>query len=1022
MAAKLHINHKALFITIFASLVLFLAAFWRLDIDTDVINSLPHGDEVISDGLFVFNNHPFMDQVVINISADKHNPTVLIECAEVMKKEMHKSGLFSRVGMGDMASLFPELSNSVVNRLPLLFSSDMLAEEVAPLLQPQELKEHLSGLQQSLYGMESLGQAKFIASDPLSLKNIILSRMQGVLPSEKSIIFKNHIFSSDKNNLLLSASLAASSTDTASARQLKNLLDRITAELVNIYDKQGIRVTITSLGSFRASLDNEDIIRHDVNLAIMLSTIGIVALLMISFSRPWLGVFALLPALSGISAALFVYSLYNNSLSIMVLGFGAAVIGITVDQGIGYLLFLDRAKSGTGHGVSREFRFIGSMAAFSTIGAFLLLAASGFPMFVELGQFTALGILFSYLFVHYVFPLIFPRVDSGRQKQGLLYRCINRISQPSGFVLWLFGLFFLFMLFFARPVFEVSMESMNNVSAETIRAEEIIREVWGEMGDDLVIMHKGADTYELQKKNDTLAFMLQQDEDKQYVHGSVVSAQLFPGEELARSNLAAWHEFWDLARRKEVKRLLSEQTLELGFAPHAFNSFLKTIEPDYTLSTTIIDEKLFPLLGIVELADNRGVAQFVNLERGGKFVAADFFARYHNQGYHIFISDFFSQKLGELLFSTFSRIFILLACALLLFLFIFYLDVKLVLITTAPLIFAYVATLGSLNIMGRPLDIPALMLSVVIFGMGVDYAIFMVRAYQRYRSYNHPSFVLVRMTLLLAAFSTMIGFGVLCLADHAMLKSMGIVSLLAITYSLLGAFFILPSLLNKYFSASEADKPADRQQRVSRRYRLLEPFPRVFTRIKLLSDPMFKDLPARLSYCLKDKTEVKTIVDIGCGYGVPGSWCLEHFPYASVFGLDPDEERVRVANLAWGKRGRAEVGLAPDIPDVKEVDIGLVLDMLHYLDDNCVNELFARISKSLVSGGILVIRVTVDSGSPHSLAWKFEEVRMKMCGYQGYFRDTEIIVRWLAEVGLITVENEVSASNKELAWIVARKK
>ena len=58
------------------------------------------------------------------------------------------------------------------------------------------------------------------------------------------------------------------------------------------------------------------------------------------------------------------------------------------------------------------------------------------------------------------------------------------------------------------------------------------------------------------------------------------------------------------------------------------------------------------------------------------------------------------------------------------------------------------------------------MLSIVILGMGIDYAIFCVRAHQRYRVSPHPSYVLVRSAVFLAGASTLIGFGVLCFAEH----------------------------------------------------------------------------------------------------------------------------------------------------------------------------------------------------------------------------------------------------------------
>ena len=49
-------------------------------------------------------------------------------------------------------------------------------------------------------------------------------------------------------------------------------------------------------------------------------------------------------------------------------------------------------------------------------------------------------------------------------------------------------------------------------------------------------------------------------------------------------------------------------------------------------------------------------------------------------------------------------------------------------------IWAMIATLGTLNLMGRPLDIPGLMLSIIVFGLGIDFSIFYVRRF----ALRHP--------------------------------------------------------------------------------------------------------------------------------------------------------------------------------------------------------------------------------------------------------------------------------------------
>ena len=122
-----------------------------------------------------------------------------------------------------------------------------------------------------------------------------------------------------------------------------------------------------------------------------------------------------------------------------------------------------------------------------------------------------------------------------------------------------------------------------------------------------------------------------------------------------------------------------------------------------------------------------------------------------------------------------------------------------------PIGFAFISTLGTLTLMGRPLDIPGLMLSVIIIGMGIDYSLFFIGAYQRYGDPLHPSYGLIRLAVFMASASTLIGFGILCTAEHTLLRSAGLTSLLGIGYAAVGAFVILPPVLNHLFRKRKFD-------------------------------------------------------------------------------------------------------------------------------------------------------------------------------------------------------------------------
>ena len=123
-------------------------------------------------------------------------------------------------------------------------------------------------------------------------------------------------------------------------------------------------------------------------------------------------------------------------------------MAFTVDLGVTYLLFLDQPQQTYGRHVARELWSAELLAVLSTIGAFLLLLTSDFRILAEIGVFSALGVTFALLFVHFVFPKIFPSMPAAtRPANPLLLNALKKIAAPARWKLIgavIFGVILLF--------------------------------------------------------------------------------------------------------------------------------------------------------------------------------------------------------------------------------------------------------------------------------------------------------------------------------------------------------------------------------------------------------------------------------------------------------------------------------------------------------------------------------------------------------------------------------------------------
>ena len=1015
---SIRLNIKLFVVTIFAILALLGASFYLAEIDTDINRFLPRKDPVLSDAAIIFNHHPIQGEMAIDIGVDKADPDLLVSCARFVEARMKESGLFRRVGMESMQALVPGLLAHVAHNLPVMFTRQELEKQVLPLISPDRIDRQLSDIRDQLFHLDAIGQSDLIARDPLALRHLIMAKLSHLAPSEKINIHGGKLVSVDKKHLLVVATPVSSGTDTAFAIQLQALMNSIRILLTQEVGPSN-PVTLTPVGAYRAALDNETIARRDVSKAIIFSALGIALLLIWAFPRPVLGLFAFLPALAGTVAAFFTLSLFHRSISIMALGFGGAIISITVDHGIAYLLFLDQSRTTHGREASSEVWAIGLMAALTTVGAFAALCLTDFPIFVQLGQFTALGIIFSFLFIHFIFPRIFPELPPANRRALPLRKGVAMLSSVGTKTAWLAIAFAVAMAFFASPRFNVSLSAMNTVSRSTKAAEDLMARVWGSgIFNKIYVMTEDATLEALQKTGDHLLRLISEDMTEGRLDAGFVPAMVFPGAERARHNVNAWQRFWTADRIETTRQALASGT-ERGFSPDAFDPFLNAIGlkslPEKSFQ---IPEKYHSLMGIVQ-NENGHWMQFSTLSPGENYHPENFYHKYKSFSI-IFDPTFFSERLGSLLFYSFMKMILIIGGCVAVLLLVFFLDVKLTLIALIPVAFALVSTLGTMTLLGKPLDIPAVMLAIIVLGMGVDYSLFLVRAHQRYGGTKNPEYERIRLAVILAATSTLIGFGVLSLADHALLKSAGVASFLGIGYSLVGAFAILPPLLTHHFRPKKkrADSPRSWRKRILDRYRLLEPYPRLFSRFKTKTDTMFRELPRFLN----GNKKLRTVLDIGCGYGVPGCWVLERFPMARVYGLDPDRERVRVAGLAFGDRGVATCGAAPEIPVAPEkADAAFLLDIVHFLNDEALYRTFERLRRAMQKDAMLVIRAVVPPADKnYSRFWKWDAFQMKIQGVSAYHRPVFVIDEMLGQAGFEIQQSELSGDNEESVWIIAR--
>ena len=121
----------------------------------------------------------------------------------------------------------------------------------------------------------------------------------------------------------------------------------------------------------------------------------------------------------------------------------------------------------------------------------------------------------------------------------------------------------------------------------------------------------------------------------------------------------------------------------------------------YDPETMAIPKKFFELMGITADQEKKTWVQVSSLKTGKNYRAGAFYVKYGMLG-KMFDPKFFSQKLGQLLFATFTKMLVIIGLSAMVLLFLYFVDLSLTLISLLPVIFALVSTLGTLNLINYP--------------------------------------------------------------------------------------------------------------------------------------------------------------------------------------------------------------------------------------------------------------------------------------------------------------------------------
>lgn len=208
-------------------------------------------------------------------------------------------------------------------------------------------------------------------------------------------------------------------------RDVSPMIDRLRAAAERARQQlgdNGVRAELTGLAPL--ATDELRAIQSGTRVTSILSTLGILVVMLWMFRSFWHPVAALVPLLTGIAISLGFVELVYGQLNLVTSSFMSVLLGLGIDFGIH---LLHRYSEGRDRGSSVKSALEGAMlltgpgvavGALTTVVAFLSTTTTQFAAFRQLGVITAFGLAAMMMCAFLLFPVLLPRL-AGRSRLQL---------------------------------------------------------------------------------------------------------------------------------------------------------------------------------------------------------------------------------------------------------------------------------------------------------------------------------------------------------------------------------------------------------------------------------------------------------------------------------------------------------------------------------------------------------------------------------------------------------------------------
>ncbi len=753
----------------------------------------------------VISNSTILDQIVFNVYqkdtvAEKADPEKLTAVASnftdsissLLMPEHVKS-----ITTGAEEDMFFDFFQFFYNNIPFYLDTEDY-ENLDTLLLYKNIEEKMRNNYMSLVSPTSIFTSNLLLYDPLSIVLPKLELLRDIQIEDELDLYNGFLITENRRNVLFFA-LPSDAHGTTDNEYFVSTLERIKENLEREYP--GIKIDF--YGSVPVAIANTRQIREDIKLTVSIALVLLVFLMLFFFQRLRNILLIFLPAFIGGIIALFAFSFFKPEISALSLAIGSVLLGITVDFSLHFLTH--HKHSGLTKKTLKDVSEPIIMSGFTTTSAFLCLIFISSPALRDLGIFAAIAVIGAAIGALLFIPH-FSKTKKSTDKKLYKHTFIEKFAsfefhkiKPLLFAILVLSCIFIYFTQFTE--FEEDIEKSGYISDELASADKRLKEITDITETTTFVISKGEDLEESLNNNVKIINELQDLKESSVFDSYSSIHRLIPSKKMQAEKIDRWNAFWTEDRIKKTKNNIIKAGSKFDFNEKAYAGFFEMIDKEYETTDPYVLTNKLGLLSENFIITTKDKTLVANLIKGKDDDISEYLNTTFDENPNVLVFNrkSFTENLFEILKKDFNKFIAVSLTVVFLIILLFFGRIELAVITFFPMLLSWIWTIGVMGMFDIKFNIFNIIISAFIFGLGIDYSIFVTKGLLQKYKYSSPNIISYKSSILISCISTLIGVGVLILAKHPALKSIALLSIIGISSVVFLAFTLQPFIFNKLF-------------------------------------------------------------------------------------------------------------------------------------------------------------------------------------------------------------------------------